>query len=169
MGNKSWVFEVEAKLGDLFERTYIHVYKHWTDNKPLINLDFELSKLGEVLKEFEDYTIFAKSAGTLLTLRGVHEGVLAPDKCIFVGLPVPWGVQNKFDCNTWLQNYSISTLFIQKSLDPASSFEDVKALLLDKEVANCDLRELPGDTHDYEDLNLLRELVEQFMQSHKSN
>jgi hypothetical protein len=161
--HKSWIYEVETELGDLFERTYIHVYKHWEENKPLIDLEYEVQKLGDTVKELKNYVVFAKSAGCLVALKAVKDELLHPDKCVFVGLPFTWGEKNGYKCENWLKDYNVPTMFIQKSLDPADSFEKVKDLVTSHNVSNYDLREVPGDTHHYEDLTLLRELILSFL------
>ena len=76
--NKQWIEEVEAELRDLFESTYIHIYEHWKNGGSLINIDLELK---EIVKEIrrandvdgeDDYIVFGKSAGAILTIKGVY-------------------------------------------------------------------------------------------------
>lgn len=83
--NKTWIQEVESDLGELFNSTYIHYYMHWEigDGNSLMNFDMELERLAGVVKENPDYVIFAKSAGVILALRGICEGILSPKRCFF--------------------------------------------------------------------------------------
>lgn len=160
--HKEWIEDVEATLKPLFSRTYIQYYKHWDEQAEVIMLDHELQEVSKVINEYEDYVIFGKSAGTLLALKGIHQGVLAPEKCVFVGLPVQWGKAHGFKVDDWIYKLTVPTLFIQKSKDPVLSYDDLDAYLDEQEVDQCQSVELPGDDHYYDDLGSLRELVEEF-------
>lgn len=162
--HKEWIEQVESFLRDLFDSTYIQYYKHWEDKSPVIYLDHELEVLKTAVNPSEpEYVVFAKSAGTLLALSAINKGIFKPKKCIFVGLPVVWGRTNGFNVDSWIQNYSINTLFIQKTLDPAMHFSDLKDYLQEKKVVNPNLVELPGDDHYYGDLALLKAKTADFM------
>lgn len=168
--NKEWTEDVEKKLNELFEfdSTFLLEYLHWESGEELISIDKELERLVEHTKSKENYAIFAKSAGTLLTLKGIYSQVLHPQFCIFVGTAVDWGRSNKFDIDTWIKNYKTPTLFIQKSQDPSFSYEKLKSLIEVAAVQNYKLVEIPGDTHHYEDLVLLKNETEAFILAHQS-
>ncbi|MDQ3098605.1 MAG: hypothetical protein M3Q44_02570 [bacterium] len=162
--NKVWVDAVETELSSYFERTAIHYYDHWWSSEDgEIDLEIELDKLAATVEQFEKYVVLAKSAGVLLALYGIYEGVLDPEVCIFVGSAIPWGYERGFDLNNWLINYSIPTLFIQKTLDPALSFADLNTVIIDKNISGYLLKEIPGNDHFYEDIAQLKELVEGFV------
>jgi hypothetical protein len=162
--NKEWIDSVDAELSPYFDRTAIHYYDHWwSSDDGEIDLEVELDKLAATVEQFDSYVIFAKSAGVLLALYGIYEGVLAPEVCIFVGSAIPWGYERGFDLNNWLINYSVPTLFIQKTLDPALSFVDLSTLIVDKNMSGYLLKEISGDDHVYEDIAQLKQLVEGFV------
>lgn len=163
ISNKEWIEEVESSLKPLFTTTKIHYYKHWSTGDELIDFDKELELLSEGTKDFNQYVIFAKSVGTLLTLKGVKENKLQPIKCIFVGTAINWGRERNFTVDKWLGNYSIPTLFIEKTNDPACSFKDLVELLKDKSVKNSALKEIPGSDHHYEDIELLKTETKRFI------
>lgn len=163
ISNKEWIEEVEASLKPFFTKTEVHYYQHWSTGDELIDFEKELELLSEDAKDFGQYVIFAKSAGTLLTLKGVKEGKLQPVKCIFAGTAINWGREKNFSVDEWLENYSIPTLFIEKTNDPACSFEDLAKLLENKSVKNYSLKEITGSNHHYEDIELLKTETEKFI------
>lgn len=161
--NKDWIKQVKDSLNDLFDSIKIHYYQHWKTGESIIDLDYELQVLAYKAKGLDNYIIFAKSAGALLALKGVYEKKLRPCKCIFVGTPILWAKHYNFDVDLWLENYSLPGLFIQKSNDPAMSFKDLKKYLAQRKVKNHEIIEIPGNTHNYEDLQKIKLLVEKFV------
>jgi hypothetical protein len=162
--NKEWIEDVESSVKELFDSTYIHYYKHWDDeNAKLLDFDLELSRLQKELEGKEDYVIFAKSAGALLTLRGISEGILNPSKCVFAGVAVNWGLSKGLPVDTWLEAVHVPSLFIQKTDDPAISFEELREFIRAKGVENFTMIEQEGDDHHYGDLELLKKEMRDFL------
>lgn len=151
--NKGWIEDVESKLRDSFEHTQIHYYKHWTTGEELIDMDYELSRLVEKIADSKDYIVFAKSAGTLLTLRAIKENKIHPTKCIFTGTAVNWGREHSYPVDDWIQNYSTPTLFMQKDQDPVISYRDLSKLLVELNVQNYQIYKVAGNDHHYENLD----------------
>lgn len=161
--NKEWIEEIKDSLNPYFDEVYLQDYKHWQEGKALIDFNFELNTLIEKVGKWEEFVIFAKSVGTALATKSILEGKIKPQKCIFVGTPVFWTDEHNIALKDWLKNYSIPTLFIQKTSDPVFHFSDLKKLLEENEVKNYQLVELPGDTHHYEDIEKLKELTLDFI------
>lgn len=162
--HKEWILDVEKTLHPLFGKALVQDYKHWQDNSPVIYLNDEVSILKhELAKLSEPYVVFAKSAGTLLALKSIYLKVINPVKCIFLGLPVGWGKTNGFEVGTWLRDYTVPTLFVQKTHDPAMSFVDMKEYLTRHNVQNAHFKEVPGDDHYYGDFELIKRLVKRFV------
>jgi hypothetical protein len=162
--NKGWIEEVEKTLSDIFDSTHFHYYRHWENEEDKdINLAYELEKLAEYIQGKNDYVIFAKSAGTLLTLKGIFEGKIQPNACIFTGLAFTWAKHKKWDLDNWLENYNIPTLFIQKTNDPAISYQDLKQELGNHHVINHIAQEIPGDDHHYENVGELKVHIQKFL------
>lgn len=159
--NKEWIQKIEVELKDLFDSTLIQYYDHWKDNKPIIDLDLELNELVKNNNAVD--VVFAKSAGILLALKAIKNHLIKPKKCIFVGFPINWARINNFDIDIWLENYQIPTMFIQNSEDPAFSFKDLREFLYKKALKNYDIVELPGNSHDYNDISKLRKLIVTFL------
>lgn len=157
--NKQWLSDFSSVLKPNFESTYTHHYRHWEAGAEFIDLNFELQALSVAINPKQPYVVVAKSAGVLVTLKGVAEKVLTPHKCIFIGTPVHWAKEHNFAIDAWLSNYLLPTLFIQQSHDPAMSFGDLKQYLDQENIKNCQLIELPGDDHVYGNFDQLKKRV----------
>lgn len=159
--NKEWIEEVERTLAPHFNQTLVHYYRHWSTGDELIDLEYELERLTTSLGDLADWVVFAKSAGTILIIRGCYEKKIKPIKCVFAGTAIGWAEARGLSVHEWLRNYSIPTLFIQKTLDPAISYRDLEQLL--SGVANAVAKEIPGDNHSYEDLSVLENEITRFL------
>lgn len=161
--NKKWIKEVEQHLRPLFETTRIVYYEHWETGGLMINLDKEEEKLIETVRGLDKYMIFAKSAGSLVTIKAIYENKILPEKCIFVGLPLKWAKKNNFNIDLWLKNYSVPTVIIQNTDDPLASSQEVQSFLKQENTINIGLKEFPGNTHDYNKLDLIYSLTEDLL------
>ena len=140
--NKDWIERISRSLPF---PTHTVVYEHWKNNAQLINLDTEVDRLGQLAPTI----VFAKSAGILVTLKGVFDRKISPELCIFAGMPLHWSKKNNFPLSQWLLNWKIPTTFIQNSHDPACSAEELNELLKTSNVRNPKVIVLRGETHDY--------------------
>lgn len=159
--NESWIEEVEAALKPYFEGTFVQKYRHWLTGSPYLDLDYELKVLAESVPL--SYAIFAKSAGVSLTIKGVFEKRIAPQKCVFVGSPFPLGRLEGLKESGWLEGYFIPSLFIQQEKDPVASYEEIKRILETLKVKNCQLVKIPGSSHHYADIEKLKKLTINFL------
>lgn len=157
--NQSWVEELARRFGQLGYEATAQQYHHWHQENGEINFDVELSSLITVIPPDQPYVIFAKSAGTLLTMRGVAEGKLQPAACVFVGTAVPWGVARQLPVADWVAAYTVPTLFIQHTTDPVESFTE-----LQKRFSSYpgQYQELPGDSHHYPEYETIVRAADQF-------
>lgn len=164
--NKEWIEDVEKNVKDMFDSTYIQYYEHWkNEEEKLMDFDLELSRLQSEVQEKDGYVVFAKSAGALLALRAISEGAIKPLKCVFCGAAVNWGLSKGLPIDVWLESLSMPVLFIQKTEDPAISFEELRELLRAKGVVDFTMVEQEGDDHHYGDLELLRKEITEFLKS----
>lgn len=161
--NLEWSKKVEKALSPHFNEIKILHYRHWSSGEETINLEYELSVLSNLTKGDTSYVIFAKSAGALLALRAVYEGSIRPLRCIFIGIAVLWGEEYNLPVDSWLRNYSLPTLFIQKEFDPAIHFKDLDRLLKELNVKNYKLQKVMGEDHEYDDINLLKDMTLKFI------
>ena len=158
--NKEWIEAVRDALRDDFDKTAIQYYDHWKDEAlGGIDINREIKKLPEIIKEFDNYAVFAKSAGMLLALKAISEGVLSPQKCYFVGSAIHMGKRSGMNLEKLLGSLKMPVLFIQKEHDPAGSFEELKALAEESGLSDYEMRKIPGETHHYGNVNRLRQYL----------
>lgn len=162
--NRLWIDAIDRAVSPDFTRTAVHYYDHWwTDgDEGEMDLDAELLKLASTVQEFDKYVIFAKSAGVILALYGIFEGVLDPEVCIFVGSAVNWAKVREYDLDNWLINFDIPSLFIQSEHDSDTSFKELEELLIAKNVTGYRTVQLTGNEQSYEDTENLKRLTAEF-------
>ena len=153
--NKDWIEKVQNLSKKNIKSTHIHYYKHWETNDDFIDLDFEIETLSNFLKGKTNYVVFAKSMGVLLTIKAVSRGLIQPNKCLFVGMPLAVVKENKYKLRSWLTKYKVYTLFIQHDKDPLGSADSLKKYLDKNRLVNYAFMELKGDTHSYEEFDIL--------------
>ena len=155
--NKEWADDAGRAFLGIFKDQYRQYYSHWDVDEEIINLDVELKKLKESIGNEKEYIIFAKSAGSLLSIYGVFGGEIKPTKCIFVGLPIGWAKDNNFSLEMWLEKYNIPTIIIQNSNDPYTSFEEVQMIIQRLDKKNIKAIEISGNDHKYDNFELIKE------------
>lgn len=160
--NQDWIERVEEKLSAFFDETSIQYYSHWQQDKPNIDLDYESKVFIEKINKTDDYVIFAKSAWTILAMKNIYENWLKPKACIFVGIPMWMIFHNEFPYEKRLKNNTIPMLFIQKTNDPVCSYQELLDLFSWLSDAFT-FQEIPWNTHHYEDVDLLKKLVGEFL------
>lgn len=161
--NRNWIQLISFALKEYFDVIQIQEYRHWELTGGLPDVEHEVLTLNQAAVVMGDYVIFGKSAGALIALDAIYQHKVNPQKCIFIGLAVHFAEQNSLQIHTWLQNYSIPTLFIQKTGDWAASFAELEKILQERNVQNYQLLEIPGEDHEYNEVELIREKVATFL------
>lgn len=123
--HREWLLQVEQELSPLFNRTLRHEYRHWQTGEPEIDLAYESSQLIDKTVDLEPYIIFAKSAGTLLSLQAMEQGILQPTACLFAGIPLPMTEQYGLPLERWLQTVTVPVHIMQNSADPFGSASQI--------------------------------------------
>ena len=157
--NKEWIYRINQIFYDIFKDTIVHNYKHWEDDSVDINLDYELEIISKEVSNFEPYVIFAKSIGSVLALKGIDSQLLKPTRCIFVGLPLKIIIEDCIPFFEWLDNVNVPVVIIQNKNDPFGSINEVKIYIINTKNNDIKILEVPGDSHDYDDLDMLRRLI----------
>jgi len=159
-----WASEVSSSFSSLFSQIWIHQYKHWNDSQLNgIDLSFELEELKSANKISEISVIFGKSAGVILAFMAYYQRIISPSCAILVGTPLHWARKKDMPIDEWLRDVKISALYIQNELDPVCSADELLQALPISSDSKCDLVKLDGSSHDYEDLDLLRETIAIFL------
>ena len=156
--NKEWIHSVEEVLKSSFNKTTVHHYNHWENDNDSVDFELEFTKLIQETVDYAPYSIFAKSLGSLLTLRGCAEGMITPHACMFAGLPLALITSEYIIAQEWLRNIKTPTLIIQNDTDPLGSYEEVSQFVSKLGNNNIKVVKLPGDTHSYDDMKKLTEL-----------
>lgn len=161
--NISWLEAMKDGLKRKYTDVFIHRYSHWDTKNSLIDLNKELRSLKKELIVPEQYVIVGKSAGVLLTLKGVYEHKLTPLACVFLGTAVLWGREKGFRVDSWLKGFFVPTLFIHKSGDPAISSNALESLLRESDCKNYNLHVIPGKEHEYSEYRELGQIILSFL------
>jgi len=161
--NKIWIEKVKSNFNS-FSTGDILYYDHWQSGNKWINFQKESEKLVEFVKDKKDYFVFAKSIGSVLTLKNIFEKTLTPKKLIICGFPYRAGKKAFEKIDECLRTLSIPTMFIQNEFDPVYSFEELEKTLKENKPADYQLIKNAGNnTHDYEDFEQLVNIVKNFM------
>ncbi len=160
MKNKMWTEQVRDELKDDFE-TEILYYDHWESGVENMNFEVEGQKLAKMCQG--EYVIFAKSAGSWLTLILAAEGKIKPAKTVLVGPAWNWARNNGLDPEKLAAKVDVPVLVIDKTSDPAISFAQLKSEVEKLDKPNFRLIEVPGDNHSYEDVSGLGKMVREFL------
>lgn len=157
--NKAWIEQVADKLQPLFDKTIVYNYRHWEQGGP-IDFNYELPRVIEETGKLSPYVIFAKSAGSVLSMLGIARGALDPEYCFFVGVPLPLAKRTEDSLAAWAHNYHKASLFIQNEHDPLTSASELGEYLQRIKLQLYELVTLPGDSHNYPDMTKFHQLVE---------
>lgn len=131
-------------------------YSHWNTDK---ELDFELetNKVLTELKEFNNYTIIAKSVGSIISLQAISNNLIKPDNLIILGLPLMYIRRKEIDINKLLNDSLTKTniIIIQQKDDPIGKYEEVKSLI-SKDIKTISI---PGHYHIYGNVKSIKEII----------
>lgn len=162
ISNKTWIEKVKLNF-DKFSTGDILYYDHWQTGAEWADLRVESEKLAKLVEGKSDYCIFAKSIGSVLTLKYVYEKLITPKKIIICGHPYATAVKAGHPIDDYLKTLSIPVTFIQNEFDPLFSFTELEKVLNSNNVLNYTLIKNPNiDTHGYEDYEKLSETSKEF-------
>jgi hypothetical protein len=156
--NRDYAYAMREVFMPLCNECYVHEYAHWDSDAPLIDIDRELHLLATEYQEHTDdnIVIFAKSVGIIVALRAIAEGVLHPQKCLFVGMPLRYIDSQHIDLTSLLAEVHIPLLFMQYEHDPEGSYESVRGLLSNVHAPQpFIIAKIAGQTHDYDRTEML--------------
>lgn len=156
--HEKWVHDMAGVLDKPFDVAVAHDYRHWKTGETWIDMDYELTQVVEKTQGFEPYVVFAKSIGTMLALRAMHEGRMRPHACVFLGFPLNAAADMNLPVEAWLTSVNVPVYFLHNEHDPYGSASELDATL----PASFDrsrITVLPGDTHDYMDTEIMADLL----------
>lgn len=158
--NQEWIRHVQKALAPMFDKTVLHDYAHWAAAATHMDMEHELNVLQSKVRKLDNYVIFAKSAGAVLSLKGITSKMLRPKACLFVGTPLDFARQHGHEIDSWLKRLDMPVTFAQNSHDPTGSYHELERFLRGHlHSPHYQTIELPGNTHDYNDMDKLNELM----------
>lgn len=159
--NQPWAEEVAGSMKDSFEATRVQNYRHWLQPGTNVDFEYEFDVMVQTAATMQHFKVFAKSIGSLLTLKGLAEKQISPVSCLLVGLPLRIIPKLDDDVAGWLQKVDIPVTIAQNQADPQGSYAAVKQYVDRIGNPHIQVTALDGDTHDYLDLAKLKSLVTQ--------
>lgn len=154
--NVTWIKNITNEFKKDNKVNSIH-YNHWNTDQEL-DIDLELNKIKEILKNQQDYTIIAKSVGSIISLIGIKEKIIKPKNIIILGLPLRYVERKNIDLMPLINNALNNTniYIIQQKDDPIGKYEEVKQIVPN----NIKVFEIPGHFHIYGNLKLIRSIID---------
>jgi len=166
IGNREWGDSCAEYFRPDFDLIFYPQYAHWTTGEKDINFEIELQKVKETVVgagEKDEWFIFARSIGSILGLRSIQEGSIAPKKCVFFGMPLKIFKAKKV-ISDWscLTEFAVPTLAFHNTEDAVADYSfTVKTV---HELApSIVLQTLPGKTHEYLDFALYASHIKKFL------
>ena len=164
--NRTWGEVMVDHYGPRFDSVYMQSYEHWESGAPVIDFDVELVKLRErtmPLFENPQVTVMAKSAGSLLAFVAIAEGILAPEKCVFFGIPFDLAAEDIFK-DDWsaVENFTISAKAFHNRHDPTADYRFTMATL-EQYAPQIELITTEGDDHWYGDTDTYDQYLADFL------
>ncbi len=164
--NKEWTDECKESFASRFDEVYVNYYDHWETGENFINFETEINKIKDVVGGSDSGTtwhIYAKSVGTLLTLKLVAEGVVFPSQCLLFGMPLELIEKDGFSVE-WkdFADFKVESLAFHNVSDPVASC-DLVTDSLEKYDNNIELVTLGGNNHDYLDFSYYQEVYDDWM------
>jgi hypothetical protein len=131
--NRTWGEVMCDHYGLQFASVTLLEYDHWESGAPQIDFDVELQKLAErntPLFAEDEIVIMAKSVGSLLTFVAIRDGVIAPKKCIFFGIPFDLAANDIF-AEDWspVESFKVPALAFHNVADPTADYRFTQATL----------------------------------------
>lgn len=161
--NQAWIYKVRDNFSDIFTKTLIQEYRHWSTNQEFIDIEFELNQLAKEVNKLDKYSVFTKSVGTIIAIRAIASGIIKPEKIMITGFPIHLMNIDDTSLDNDLVAIDIPILVIQNENDPVASFSEVKEYINEIGIEDkIKLIKLPGNTHSYEDLEKLHQLAMEF-------
>lgn len=144
------VHELDASSGSATVQRYLH----WESAEIPVQREAEIERL----KDCKMNLLIGKSLGVGLGLRACIQGIIKPEKAVFIGAPLTSLIKQGHDLESMVTKADVSSLFIQQKDDPLGGAAMLKATLPDSQII-----EVPGNDHQYQDINQLIRHIEEWL------
>ena len=164
--NQTWGELVRDYYGPQFTSVHLVEYEHWAKEEPIIDFDVELVKLREREQSLfpgEQTVVMAKSAGALLAFVASAEGIIAPDACVFFGIPFAMAADDIFK-DDWsaVSNLTVPGVAFHNRQDPTADYRYTQAVLAEH-TPQIELITTAGDDHWYGDFSHYDNKIQLFL------
>lgn len=156
--HKQWIRDVQAALEPDFDEVRVLDYKHWGTGDKNANIEHEIVAASELVADWDSYAVVAKSVGTVIAVLAHARGLLDAKTYILLGVPIDGIAGQAIEFTPSLTTLPHSSI-VQNSNDPFGSAEKIRALLAEHGLANIQLVETPGNTHDYLDYATIKQYL----------
>ncbi len=157
--NKSWIQEVNQELLPFYDTTHIQIYRHWNTWEWNMDLEYECNELYNYLKEISgNIILFCKSLWCLLALKTMIEKDIFIKQCVFVWFPLGFSELHSFPIKEYLKKLTCPIVRIQHTNDPAWGYTTIAEKLWSLSPAFI-CKEIPGETHDYPEVKVLKQII----------
>ncbi len=124
--NKAWGESVLDHYASRFDSSYMQQYDHWESGASNIDFVAEQTKLAAhvaTLPPDTEIILFAKSAGSLLALLAIYQGVIHPVRIVFFGMPLDLAAPDLFK-DSWepLSTLALPAIAFHNIDDPTTSY-----------------------------------------------
>lgn len=119
-------------------------YLHWQSDTGHVNREKEIERLKRCTMDL----LIGKSLGVGLGLRAIIQGIIKPEKAVFIGVPLTSLIQQGHDLQSMVDAADVTSLYIQQTDDPLGSARSLGKTLPDSQII-----EVPGSDHQYADIN----------------
>lgn len=152
-----WVEDLRSALLPGLAVVKTQQYRHWRTGEERADVAYETAEAKDNASGLDPYVIVAKSIGTVIAVKGVADGVLAPTKLILLGVPIRGGTTVD-EFLGWLSSITTTVVIVQNTADPLGSFADVRTAF-EKAGPHVSFVELTGTTHDYLNFAAIKSLT----------
>lgn len=154
-----WIRNVKAALESDHHTVIVHDYRHWRTNAPQADIAYEIEQVAAKLSDQStDWTIIAKSVGTIIATLGISQGRFTAASCIFLGTPIHGTMGSTPIFISSLTNLPY-TVFVQNEFDPFGSAVCLKHTLEGVHLTYRYIVVPHNTTHSYTDYTLLEGLL----------
>lgn len=159
--HKQWIRDLGAHLESDKHNVFLHDYKHWNSGDESADIEYEIRQVGDKFGNLTDCLIIAKSVGTVIATLAVAHSRIKPTKTVLLGIPIDGvaGETEGFAASFYLLP---ETQILQNQHDPYGSSSGIENFLGQHGTEKHRLHIIDNvDTHDYQDFDLISELVVQ--------
>lgn len=152
--NQAWGEGCVAAYEGWFDQVVFPHYSHWATGDKNVDFPVELVKVAEAVRmssSEDQWYIAAKSIGSIISTKAIAEGIIAPQACVFFGMPINLVIDSVFAGDlSPLASLTMPVMAFHNRHDPTALY-NVTAQALAAHAPAVQLVTLEGDTHDYLD------------------